>query len=267
MGTTLKENRDFKGVWIDRAIWLDKNLTATEKCLLAEIDSLDNKDHCYAKNEYFAEFLGVSSPTISRGIQKLISLGYVETVVFTGRNRILKSMIRLPSQNDQADSSKRSGSVVKKTRLNSNPDSNPDTKEKTTVPEEPAQTTRLPTAQPKPKGDPRVPELIAHYHDLYVQHAGCKPPVSGAWGQNFKQLLKTYDLDQLKHIIEYFFAYDGRTQYGFFTFVGKVGDLAPNALKTMPREDRSITRLHRGDEGYVELTLEEFHRYRKERQG
>ena len=141
-------------------------------------------------------------------------------------------------------------------------------KDNTTVPEEPAQTTLLPTAQPKKgKGDPRVPELITYYHDLYVQHAGCKPPVSGAWGKNFKHLLKTYDLDQLKHIIEYFFAYDGRTQYGFFTFVGKVGDLAPNALKTMPREDRSVTQLHRGDEGYVEFTLEDFHRYRKERQG
>ena len=138
---------------------------------------------------------------------------------------------------------------------------------KTSVPEEPAQTTLLPTAQPKPKGDTRVAELITHYHDLYVQHAGCKPPVSGAWGKNFKQLLKTYDLDQLKHIIEYFFAYDGRTQYGFFTFVGRVGDLAPNALKTMPGEDRSVTQLHRGDEGYVELTLEEYHRHREERQG
>ncbi len=138
---------------------------------------------------------------------------------------------------------------------------------KTTAPEEPAQTTLLPTAQPKPKGDPRVPALIAHYHDLYVEHAGCKPSISGAWGKNFKYLLKTYDLDQLKHIIEYFFAYDGRTQYGFFTFVGKMGDLAPNALKTMPREDRSVTQLHRGDEGYVELTLEEYHRHREEGQG
>ncbi len=116
----LKENRDFKGVWIDQGIWLDKNLSATEKCLLAEIDSLDNKDHCYAKNEYFAEFLGVSVPTISRCIQKLISLNYVESIVFTGRNRILKSMIRLPNQNDQAASSKRSGSLVKKIRPNTN---------------------------------------------------------------------------------------------------------------------------------------------------
>ena len=49
-------NRDFKGVWIDKSIWLDKNLSATEKVILAEIDSLNNENGCYASNNYFAEF-------------------------------------------------------------------------------------------------------------------------------------------------------------------------------------------------------------------
>ena len=106
-------NRDFKGVWIDKKIWLDKDLTAIEKCLLAEIDSLDNEGHCYAKNEYFAEFLGVSIPTVSRAVKKLIAGGYIEILIFTGRSRILKSLIRQPNQNDQAASSKRSGSQIK----------------------------------------------------------------------------------------------------------------------------------------------------------
>ena len=121
----MKNERDFKGVWIDKRIWLDTNLTATEKCLLAEIDSLDNKDHCYAKNEYFAEFLGVSVPTVSRGVQKLLTLKYIEVVVFTGRGRILKSLIKLPNQNDQAAISKRSGSHIKMTRPSTNPTTSP----------------------------------------------------------------------------------------------------------------------------------------------
>ena len=117
-------NRDFKGVWIDKEIWLNEDLTAIEKCLLAEIDSLDNKDHCYAKNEYFAKFLGVSVPTVSRGVKKLISLGLIEAIVFTGRARILKSLIRQPSQIDKAASSKRSGSPIKMIRPNTNTSSN-----------------------------------------------------------------------------------------------------------------------------------------------
>ena len=34
-------NRDFKGIWIPKDIWLTENLTLQEKVFLAEIDSLD----------------------------------------------------------------------------------------------------------------------------------------------------------------------------------------------------------------------------------
>jgi hypothetical protein len=33
--------RDFKGVWIPKEIWLDERLNALEKIILTEIDSLD----------------------------------------------------------------------------------------------------------------------------------------------------------------------------------------------------------------------------------
>lgn len=52
--------RAFKGVWIPANIWLSKNITLQEKVFLAEIDSLDNKDGCYASNSYFANFFGLS---------------------------------------------------------------------------------------------------------------------------------------------------------------------------------------------------------------
>ena len=215
-----------------------------------------------------------SRTTISRALDELIAAELIVATKTTGGTTVYELAMTSPEsglvtspESVPGESTNRTGTSPE-SGLTKESLKETSKETKTTAPEEPAQTTLLPTSQPKKgKGDPRVPELITYYHDLYVQHAGCKPPVSGAWGKNFKHLLKTYDLDQLKHIIEYFFAYDGRTQYGFFTFVGKVGDLAPNALKTMPREDRSVTQLHRGDEGYVEFTLEDFHRYRKERQG
>jgi hypothetical protein len=37
------ENRDFKGIWIPKEIWLSKDLTLQEKVFYVEIDSLDNE--------------------------------------------------------------------------------------------------------------------------------------------------------------------------------------------------------------------------------
>ena len=54
------KTRDFKGIWIPKEIWLNKNLKLIEKIFLVEIDSLDNEDGCYASNKYFAEFFGIT---------------------------------------------------------------------------------------------------------------------------------------------------------------------------------------------------------------
>ena len=105
------EERAFKGVWIPAEIWLDSRLTIYEKAVYAEIDSLDGEKHCWASNEYLADFCQMSVPTISRTISKLIDLGYIEKVSFDGRQRILKvseqsrliSEISLPNQTDNAD--------------------------------------------------------------------------------------------------------------------------------------------------------------------
>lgn len=102
----MDEIRDFKGVWIPKEIWLCKDLTAIDKVLLAEINSLDNKNHCTASNEYFSEFCGVSIPTITRTVTKLKKLGYIETEIGDGRHRIIK-MIRITNQIDESAPSKR----------------------------------------------------------------------------------------------------------------------------------------------------------------
>ena len=90
-------NRDFKGVWIPKIIWIDTRLSGNDKVLLAEIDSLDNSiDHCFASNKYFADFLQVSTRTISRSISKLQELGYINVLgIDNNNNRHIKSNVRL----------------------------------------------------------------------------------------------------------------------------------------------------------------------------
>ena len=96
------QERDFKGVWFPKEVWLNKELDMIEKALLIEIDSLDNEFHCVAGNDYFAEFLGVSESKVTRSIKKLKELGYIEDVHFDGRVRKLR-VVNLTRQNKQID--------------------------------------------------------------------------------------------------------------------------------------------------------------------
>lgn len=110
--------RDFKGVWIPKEIWLDNRLNALDKVILTEIDSLDQGESgCYASNKYIADFCQCSEVKVSRAISKLIKLGYLATAKFDGRTRVLQSclvkMIKQPYQKDKADLSKGRGSTIK----------------------------------------------------------------------------------------------------------------------------------------------------------
>lgn len=93
-------NRDFKGVWIPKEIWLSKELKMLEKVILTEISSLDNEDHCIAGNEYFAEFCSCSLSAVTKTIKHLKELGYIEEMSFDGRHRKLK-VIKNTRQNSK----------------------------------------------------------------------------------------------------------------------------------------------------------------------
>lgn len=88
------QNRDFKGVWISKEIWLNTELTWLEKIILTEIDSLDNENHCTAGNDYLATFCQCSERKVSEAITKLASLGFIDILGFNGRQRIIKSLMR-----------------------------------------------------------------------------------------------------------------------------------------------------------------------------
>lgn len=74
-----EQQRQFRGVWIPKEIWLDKNLTQQEKTFLIEIDSLEDEvKGCWASNKHFTEIFGVSSGNVSRAIQNLQNKGYIK---------------------------------------------------------------------------------------------------------------------------------------------------------------------------------------------
>lgn len=113
----MSDVRDFKGVWIPRDIWLDDRLSAVEKVLLIEIDSLSGGElGCIKTNETLAEFCQCSVRTITQGISKLKELGLVYVESFDGRQRVLRSSLAnsasLPSKICEAGSQNLRGTYI-----------------------------------------------------------------------------------------------------------------------------------------------------------
>jgi hypothetical protein len=81
--------RQFKGVWICAALWVHPDLTPTEKCLIAEIDSLcGDREPCFAGNDYLAKHLRLSPAHMRDTLAKLTGLGYLIRLAFTGRRTL-----------------------------------------------------------------------------------------------------------------------------------------------------------------------------------
>ena len=89
--------RNFKGIWIPAEIWLCTDLTMQEKIFLVEIDSLDNENGCYANNQYFSNFFGISKTRVSLVLQGLINKGYIKTNLIYKKNskQILNRIINI----------------------------------------------------------------------------------------------------------------------------------------------------------------------------
>ncbi len=83
--------RDFKGIWIPREIWLSSELSLMEKVLFVEIHSLDNERGCFASNRYFAEFFGISDRQIRTVIGALKTKGFVIVTVKNRNERTIRA--------------------------------------------------------------------------------------------------------------------------------------------------------------------------------
>lgn len=68
-----------------------------EKIFYIEIDSLDNKQGCFASNAYFAEFFGISKTRVSLVIKSLIEKGYVKSEITykEGTKEILNRVLNI----------------------------------------------------------------------------------------------------------------------------------------------------------------------------
>lgn len=120
----MSENRDFKGVWIPKSVWLDTRLNALDKVILIEIDSLDNGERgCYASNEHLAEFCQCSKTKVSTAITKLIKCGYLYVQSFNGRQRELKSRLS-NSERQTYESCKADVQNLKESNIDNNTDNN-----------------------------------------------------------------------------------------------------------------------------------------------
>lgn len=92
--------RDFKGAFIPKDIWCNRELSGDEKLMWGEIFSLDNDFGCIASNEHFLEMFGFANPRKAQRILKsLKDKGYItveidkaadtRTIRITGKYRQL----------------------------------------------------------------------------------------------------------------------------------------------------------------------------------
>ena len=144
------QKRVFKGIWIPKEIWLNPELNPIEKLLIVEIDSLDNEDDkgCFASNEYFGNFFGVSEGTIANMISSLKKRDFIFQVFFDGRNRGLRVHENVKAgftkkgtrvhENVKAGFTKRGKQVSRKRDHNNtvnNPSNNPESEGERTPPD------------------------------------------------------------------------------------------------------------------------------------
>ena len=175
-------NRDFKGVWIPREIWLCPDLTFIEKCLLIEIDSLDNDEHCFASNEYLAKFLDCSPTSISKGISKLKKMGLVRLESFDGRTRQIRSNLKAALHNLQGSLTESEGLPGEKCKYN-NTVNKTDNKPVRKV---------EPTAPPESNSaEKSIYKLFIEIYDTWYKNRndGIPPKIDGANGSAAKALI------------------------------------------------------------------------------
>jgi hypothetical protein len=102
MGNMPRLERDFKGIWIPKEIWLSDQLSLMEKILFVEIHSLDNERGCYASNRHFSEFFGVSERQIQTYIAALKKKGFITVTIKDRYDRVMRAAGKYARVRDEA---------------------------------------------------------------------------------------------------------------------------------------------------------------------
>lgn len=115
--------KEFTGVWTPKAIYNNKDLNPWDKYILSDIHNLcSSTDVFFKSNSTISEEVGVSVPSVSRSIKKLVALGLINSV-YDGRvrhitqTRALIREISLTNQRDKSESSERLDSIQVKEQL------------------------------------------------------------------------------------------------------------------------------------------------------
>ena len=118
-------NRDFKGVWIPKEIWLNKSLTVMERLFLVEIDSLDNEEGCFASNKHFSEHFDISKGRCTQVIKSLEEKGLIKNTVHRDGKLITKRVLRVVNKlNTVVNKLNRGSEYIKQGYLENDEDSN-----------------------------------------------------------------------------------------------------------------------------------------------
>jgi hypothetical protein len=88
--------RKFKGVWIPADLWMNRELSITDKVMLVEISSLESDDRgCYASNAHFAKFFDLSVKRVSNIINDLARDGILSVSLIREGNRVVERQLRI----------------------------------------------------------------------------------------------------------------------------------------------------------------------------
>lgn len=76
----VSKNRDFKGIWVPKKLYLSGLFSPNEKFILIEIYSLSKNNKCYATNKHFANFVGLRENTVQKMMLEFERAGYIKRV-------------------------------------------------------------------------------------------------------------------------------------------------------------------------------------------
>lgn len=89
----MAKDKKFTGIWIPAEIYLDQDLSWTEKIIYLEISSFTAAStKCFFSNDYLASRIGISPSQVSRIISRLREINLVTLVSFDGITRILEAL-------------------------------------------------------------------------------------------------------------------------------------------------------------------------------
>ena len=97
---------------VPRIILNDQTCSQTDKLVYGMINSLsNNKEYCYASNNYFANILNVKGKTISNSINNLKRNNYIDVNFVNGQRRIYLNDKIVRQENSKVSEKKENKSI------------------------------------------------------------------------------------------------------------------------------------------------------------